>query len=218
VDLADQGAVVSTVIQDFWKGRTAVDGPRAARFHGDHDPYDLEAIAAIAGPGARVLDLGCGTCVIPNLLVTEIGCRVHAVDFVAEFLTHALDHPLLTTEVGEAASYCSARWYDAILSLGVITYLDAPARASMYEHCAAMLAPGGTLLVKAQFGVRETVVVDTHSEELGARYQAIYPELGLEVAQLSEHFDVDVQDPYPASFSRWDNTHFHHLVCRRRPS
>jgi trans-aconitate methyltransferase len=209
---------MSTVIQDFWNGRTAVDGPRAARFHGDHDPYDLAAIAEIAGAGSRVLDLGCGTCVIPNLLVTELGCRVHAVDFVAEFLTHAIDHPLLSTEVGEAASYCSARWYDAILSLGVITYLDAAARAAMYESCSAMLAPGGVLLVKAQFGVHETVVVDTHSEELGARYQAIYPQLDSELAVLSEHFDVDVRDPYPASFSRWDNTHFHHLVCRRRAS
>jgi cyclopropane fatty-acyl-phospholipid synthase-like methyltransferase len=210
--------LAAAVVRGFWEGRTAVAGPRAARFHGDHDPYDLAAVSAIAGPGSRVLDLGCGTCVVPNLLVTELGCRVHAVDFVAEFLTHALDHPLLTTEVGEAASYCSARWYDAILSLGVITYLDEPARASMYENCAAMLADGGVLLVKAQFGVRETVVVDTVSEELGARYQAIYPQLASEVAVLSEHFDVTVEDPYPAAFSRWANTHFHHLVCRRRAS
>ena len=100
----------------------------------------------------------------------------------------------------------------------MITYLDQPARASMYEHCAEMLADGGVLLVKAQFGVHETVVVDTYSDELGARYQAIYPQLGEEVALLSEHFDVTVEDPYPASFSRWDNTHFHHLLCRRRAS
>jgi cyclopropane fatty-acyl-phospholipid synthase-like methyltransferase len=203
---------MTAVIKEFWQGRTAVDGPRAARFHGDHDPYDLAAIAAIAGKGSRVLDLGCGTCVIPNLLVQELGCRVHAVDFVPEFLEHALNHPLLSVEVGEAASYCSGS-YDAILSLGVITYLDAPARASMYEHCAAMLAAGGVLLVKAQFGVHETVVVDTVSKELGARYQAFYPQLDEELALLSEHFDVVVEDPYPASFSRWENTHFHHLLA-----
>ena len=33
---------------------------------------------------------------------------------------------------------------------------------------------------------------------------------------LSELFDVAVTDPYPASFSRWDNTHFHHLIAHRR--
>ena len=166
-----------------------------------------------------MLDLGCGTCVIPNLLVTELGCRVHAVDFVAEFLTHALDHPLLTTEVGEAATYCSAALVrrDPLARRDHLPRRSRPA-PSMYEHCAAMLAAGGALLVKAQFGVHETVVVDTYSEELGARYQAIYPQLGEEVALLSEHFDVTVEDPYPASFSRWDNTHFHHLLCRRRAS
>ena len=98
---------------------------------------------------------------IPNLLVTELGCRVHAVDFVAEFLTHAIDHPLLTTEVGEAATYCSAARFDAILSLGVITYLDDAGPRLDVRALRGDARPGGALLVKAQFGVHETVVVDT---------------------------------------------------------
>jgi trans-aconitate methyltransferase len=205
------------VIRDFWDGRTAVDGPRAARFHGDHDAYDLAAIAAHCDAGSRVLDLGCGTCVVPNLLVAAVGCRVHDVDYVPEFLVHAHDDPRLTTEVGDVRTYVRDERFDLVLSLGVITYLESvEERRAMYEHCATMLRPGGTLLVKAQFGVHETVAVDRFSDDLGSRYRAVYPQLDDETAVLSELFDVAVTDPYPASFSRWDNTHFHHLIAHRR--
>lgn len=206
----------------FWLSRTAVAGPRAARFHGDHDAYDLAAIAAVGGEGSDVclLDLGCGTCVIPNLVVDRLGWTVHAVDYVPEFLTHAIDDPRLTTEAGDLRSYRGAEGaYDLVTLLGVITYIEPDdERADLYARCAAMVAPGGALLVKAQLGVHETVVVDTYSEQLGSSYRAIYPHLGSEVALLRAAFGdgaVTVEDPYPAAFSRYDNTHFHHLIARR---
>ncbi len=200
----------------FWLARTAVEGPRAARGHGEHDSYDLAAIAEHGAGAHRVLDLGCGTCVIANLLVDRLGLTVHAVDYVPEFLTHALDDGRLTTEVGDVRTYRGAeKAYDLILLLGVINFLEPEERADLYARCAAMLTPGGTLLVKAQMGVAETVVVDVFSEQVGTRYQAKYPHLDGEVALLREAFaDVAVTDPYPASFSRFDNTHFHHLVAR----
>jgi cyclopropane fatty-acyl-phospholipid synthase-like methyltransferase len=205
------------VIKEFWVGRTAVDDPKAARFHDEHEAYDLAAITAYCDERSHVLDLGCGTCIVPNALVENVGCRVHAVDYVPEFLAHAVDNPRLTTESGDVRTYVRDERYDLVLSLGVITYLESPAeRRNMYEHCAAMLAPGGTLFLKAQFGVREHVAVDTFSDDLGSRYRAVYPLLIDEVALISELFDVTVTDPYPASFSRHENTHFHHLVAQRR--
>ncbi len=205
-------------IRGFWLGRTSVEGPKAARFHSRHDPYDLAAIHELCGPGARVLDLGCGTCVIANLLVSELDCSVHAVDYVPDFLGNALDHPRLSTEVGDARTYSTPERFDLILSLGVITYLETAAeRTGMYERCASMLAPGASLLLKAQFGVEEEVVVETYSEDLGAHYRAVYPQLDEELARMGEWFEVEVHDPYPPELSPWDNTHFHHLVARRRP-
>lgn len=205
------------VIKEFWVGRTAVDSPEAARFHGEHDAYDLAAIAAHCDEGSRVLDLGCGTCIVPNALVQAVGCRVHAVDYVPEFLAHAMDDPRLTTEAGDVRTYVRDERYDLILSLGVITYLETVTeRGAMYEHCAQMLVPGGTLFLKAQFGIDEHVAVDRFSDDLGSRYRAVYPQLDDEVAVLSELFDVTVIDPYPASFSPHANTRFHHLVAERR--
>ncbi len=204
--------------RQFWEGRTAVDGPRATRFHGGHDDYDLPAIRALCPPGASVLDLGCGTCVVANELVNSTQAIVHAVDYVPAFLAHAEDHPRLTTAHGDVRSFLDPQRHDLILLLGVITYLDDPVqRRDLYRRCAAMLAPGGILFVKAQFGVREEVVIDTESEALGSRYHAVYPWLAAEVALLSECFDVEVRDPYPAEFNTYDNTHFHHLVATLRP-
>jgi trans-aconitate methyltransferase len=209
-------STTTDVYKDFWLSRTAVEGPRAARFHGDHDQYDLAAIAEHGQDAQTVLDLGCGTCVIPNLLVDRLGLTVHAVDYVPEFLTHALDDPRLTTEVGDVRTYRGDSTYDLILLLGVINYLEPEERRDLYGRCAAMLAPGGALLVKAQMGVDETVEVDTFSEQVGTRYRAKYPHLDGEVALLDEVFGaVTVTDPYPPSFSRFDNTHFHHLIARR---
>jgi trans-aconitate methyltransferase len=206
--------------RDFWLSRTAVEGPRAARFHGEHDPYDLAAIAEHGGDDVeRLLDLGCGTCALTNLIVDRLGWTVHAVDYVEAFLQHALDDPRLTTEVADVRTYRGPdEAYDMVTLLGVITYLEADERRGVYERAKAMLRPGGVLLVKAQMGVRETVVVDTYSEDLGGHYRANYPALDTEVDVLRQVFGDDavtVTDPYPPSFSAYDNTHYHHLIVRK---
>jgi SAM-dependent methyltransferase len=210
-------SATTDVIREFWVGRTAIDGHVASRFHGEHDAYDLPAIAALAGADARVLDLGCGTCSVSNALADLLGWSIHAVDFMPDFLRHA--EPRVTTEVGDVRTYRSDERFDLVLLLGVITYVESAAdRADLYERCAQMLSSDGApLLIKAQFGVEREVVVDTDSEALGARYRGIYPSLADEVALLSERFDVEVRDPYPAALSPHADTHFHHLVARRRP-
>lgn len=208
----------SSTIDAFWHGRAVIDGAQAARFHSDHDAHDLRLIRGLCDGTSSVLDLGAGTCVVPNHLVADPGCRVHAVDYVEAFLAQAADDPRLTTEVGDARTWRDeTRRFDLILSLGVITSFEDPAeRMQMYDNCAAMLAPGGALLVKAQFGRDEDVVVDTHSEDLGSRYRAVYAHLDAEVQRLERHFTVEVHDVFPPELHRWETTFFRHLVCRPR--
>lgn len=205
-------------IRNFWQRRTAIESTEAARFHSEHDAYDIPAITALCAPGARVLDLGCGTCVVANWLAANHEATVHAVDYMPDFLTHATHHPRLTTAVGDARTYrCDAR-FDLILSLGVITSLvDRGERRAMYENCLAMLVPGGTFFLKAQFGVRETVTVDTYSEHLQARYVARYPLLDDEVALLESVFEspVAITDPFPPELNIHENTHFYYLTIGR---
>jgi hypothetical protein len=204
-------------IRDFWTGRTAVTGHTASRFHSEHDRYDLAPIAALCGPGARVLDLGCGTCSVANALVEHVGCSVHAVDYVEGFLRHAIDDPRLTVEAADVRSYRRDERFDLVLLLGVITSIEpAEERAAVYANCAAMLPAGAPLFVKAQFGIDEPVLVDAWSEALGAQYRALYPLLDDELELMAEHFTLEVRDPYPPELNPHPNTHFHHVVARRR--
>jgi trans-aconitate methyltransferase len=206
-------------VTGFWRGRTSVVGPRATRFHGEHDAYDLAAITRCAPDRTpvRVLDLGCGTCVIPSALVSELGWRIHAVDFIPEFLAEAIDDPRLTTEVGDVRTYEDRGGYDLILSLGVITcLLDEADRQGMYERCARMLGPGGTLFCKAQFGVDREINIDKFSEALGAEYRAVYPRLSAEVSRIASVFsEVEVIDPFGPELNPYPDTHFHYVVARR---
>jgi SAM-dependent methyltransferase len=198
----------------FWQHRGASADPAAARFHTEHTAYDMAAISRLCRPGIRVLDLGCGTCVVDNLLLEEIDLHVHAVDVVPGFLDHAAAHPNLTTEVADIVGYRSETKYDLILLLGVINSIPREQdRMTLYRNCRAMLASRGTLFVKSQFGVADTVIVDHYSEQLGSAYKAIYPKLDEEAERLRSLFSVDVADPYPAALNTHRNTHFHYLSC-----
>lgn len=204
-------------IATFWNGQAAVPGPEAARFHSEHDRFDLAAISRFCVPGSEVLDLGCGTCVIANALVQQYHYTVHAVDYIPAFLAHAAHHPSLTTEAADIRHYCRVHQYDAVLLLGVITSLEGvDEREEVYRNCAAMLKPEGVLFVKAQFGIEDEVIVDGWSEQLGAHYRAVYPQLQAEVDLLQRFFDVEVEDPYPSTLNPHQNTHFHYLLARKR--
>ena len=203
----------------FWEGRVAVEGPRATRFHGGHDDFDFPALRAlIAGRAPRSSTSAAGPASWPTSCTRPPTRRSTRSTTSRTSWRRPRDSPRLTTAVGDVRTYADGRQYDLILLLGVITYIyDAAERADLYARCFAMLKPGGTLFVKAQMGVEEEVRVDTDSDALGSRYSAIYPHLGTEAQLLARQgfAAVDVRDPYPAAFSKYDNTHFHHLVATR---
>lgn len=207
-------ALVNEKIREFWHQRAAIDDPSAARFHAEHTRIDLETITPLCPPGAKVLDLGCGTCIIANSLAGTCGAQVHAVDFEPGFLRHAA--PNVTTETGRAQDYLSDETFDLILSMGVINFLSLEDRTRMYENCRAMLKDNGVFFLKAQFGCDEQVNVDHHSDELGAHYQAVYPHLASEQVLLGDYYRVSLIDPYPSALNRHSNTHFYYLICRQR--
>lgn len=201
----------SAAIAAFWHKRSKLDDAAAARFHTEHTPYDLAAIKTLCFPDLAVLDLGCGTCSIANLLAEQVTRNVHAVDYQPDFLGYA--NPPVTTEVGNAAAYRTERKFDLIVNMGVITYLPDPEdRLRMYRNCHAMLKPHGKLFLKAQFGVETQVEVNHFSAELNADYQAIYPHVTAEQALLERCFTVTRLDPYPPAFNRYANTHYYYFI------
>lgn len=204
-------------VERFWEERARRGLERGSRFHSEHTPYDLALIERFCRDGLRVLDLGAGTCDVLNALVERFDLRAVAVERQAQFLAAARPSPRLRTVAADARTFSTAERFDVVLLLGVISsFLHAGDRAGLYRRIDGLLAPGGVLLLKSQFGVREAVTIDKHSEELGAHYVAHYPQIDDEARLLGELFAVEKLDPYPPHLHRFAETHFHFLVCAKR--
>jgi SAM-dependent methyltransferase len=204
-------------IKAFWAARAERDGVETARFHPEFTEFDMALITPHLSPGLRVLDLGCGTCVLANEIAARYPVHVHAVDYASGMLRHALPLANLTTEAGDVLTYRSDDVFDIILLFGVInSIVDAGARRALYMQCHRMLRPGGMLVLKSQFGRENAVFVDTYSDHLGEHYVATYPAVEAEQRMLGEHFCVTRSEPYPDSFNRHANTRFYAFHARRK--
>lgn len=104
------------------------------------------AIAAVAGPGALVLELGVGTGRIA-LPVCAAGCRVVGVDLAREMLRVAQQRPNTRIELVQADVAqlpMRADRFDAVLAVHVL-HLIANWRAALAE-IARVLRPGGAFI------------------------------------------------------------------------
>ncbi len=100
------------------------------------------------GPGARILDIGCGGGFLSNPLAGD-GFRVKGVDRSPRSLDAARTRVPLAADatyaVGDALSLAEApASYDAVLMMDLIEHLDEPARA--VAEAARALKPGGVLV------------------------------------------------------------------------
>lgn len=198
----------------FWSARTTIADPRIATNYRDDGRlgFDLELARRFCRPGARVLDLGAGTCTLSAPLLDEVD-RVVAVDKFVGFLEMAPEHPRLETVAADVAGFTMDATFDLILLFGVANFLTVAEETDLYRECATMLAPNGVFVAKNQCGVDKEVVVDRYSEELGAHYHARYPARDEQLQRLEEFFAVDVIDIYPPEINRWADTHFYAFVC-----
>jgi cyclopropane fatty-acyl-phospholipid synthase-like methyltransferase len=205
-------------IEVFWTARAQSSDVRASRFHSKHTAFDLESIGAIVSSGSRILDLGCGRGEVA-IALAQAGHHITAVDFMAKFLEHIPNDVNIETVVCDAREYLKIeKSFDAVLMLGLITsFPNADDRDTLYRNAHQMLRPEGTLFIKAQFGLREDVLVDKWSEDLGMHYTGMYPSKDDELARLGILFDVECVDPYPEEFNRYANTRMQYMIAHPKP-
>jgi cyclopropane fatty-acyl-phospholipid synthase-like methyltransferase len=204
-------------VDAFWRSRLTLADPRiATSFRRDGRlQYDLQLVTEHLPPGAHVLDLGAGTCTLATALLDCVASVV-AVDKYAEFLSHAAPDPRLHTVQADVVEFMSRDRFDVILLFGVVNSLDTDDETQLYGHCRDMLSAGGVVLVKHQCGLREPVIIDKYSEELGGHYHARYPAVDEQAALLGRFFEVHVLDMYPDAINRWPDTRFFAFVCRQK--
>jgi len=101
----------------------------------------------------RVLEVGCGHGLFSAYLAQRrTGLQVHGVDIDEEKIAVAAASELpaasrLDFAVADSGSVPSGPW-DAVVLVDVLYLLDEAAQRALLESCAAVLAPGGVLVVK----------------------------------------------------------------------
>jgi ubiquinone/menaquinone biosynthesis C-methylase UbiE len=98
--------------------------------------------------GSKVLDLGCGTGHFANYIFTK-GFEVHGLDPSQKMLEYSrTNFPNITFKEGVASSLpYPDNYFDLIISIEVLRYLDPLDVALAYAEMRRVLKPGGRILV-----------------------------------------------------------------------
>jgi SAM-dependent methyltransferase len=138
------------------------------------------------GPGAAMLELGCGHGVVSQVLV-DAGVTLYAVDSSPTLLQAFRERfPAVQTECApaEESSYFD-RTFDGVVAIGLIFLLAISAQRIVLTKVAHSLQPGGRFLFTAprQACTWTDVMTGAESRSLGAElYEALLRGLGLNVS------------------------------------
>lgn len=100
-------------------------------------------------PGASVLDLGCGAGAPVSQTLVDLGCRVSGIDGSPR-LVAAYRQRFPEVEAACEAAETSAwfgRAFDAVVSIGMMFFLDEAAQRAVIRHYATAVRPGGRVLI-----------------------------------------------------------------------
>lgn len=157
--------------------------------------------ARTLGPGAAVLDLGCGHGVPVTQALLEEGLRVTGVDASPALLAEYRSRfPGLDTECARVETAKTlTRQFDAIVAWGLIFLLESKAQELMISRVAGALAPGGRFLFTApeQKVSWQDALTGRESFSLGrARYAELLAASGMSL--LAEFEDAGQNHYYSA--------------------
>ena len=203
-------------IDAFWSKRAKMDDPLASRLGDDKRyTYDIGLIEMHIDSSSRVLDLGCGNCVIANALEPKAHSIV-AVDKYSDFLRYCIKSPKVKTVVSDIVEFKYDGYFDAILIFGVLNYVAREEALIVYQKMHKMLAANGTMIIKHQMAIEKDVTINHFSTELNERYSAEYRFVEQEAADLYESgFSVETIDIYPQDMNKHSNTKHFALVCKK---
>ena len=112
------------------------------------NPFEQAALPHLRG---RVLDFGCG---MGNLALAaaRAGCTVLALDASEVAISHlqqaaAAESLAVQAQVADLARHRVSGEFDAIVSIGLLMFLDCASAHRALDDLQAHLVPGGTLLV-----------------------------------------------------------------------
>ncbi|MDQ6775033.1 MAG: class I SAM-dependent methyltransferase [Actinomycetota bacterium] len=117
----------------------------------DYERLQDEAVAATGSDAARVLELGTGTGeTTRRVLERHLRASLVGVDASSEMLGHAraaLAPELVDLRVGRLEDPLPEGPFDLVIAVLAVHHLDGPGKADLFARVAAVLAPGGRLVL-----------------------------------------------------------------------
>ena len=151
--------------------------------------------------GADILDLGAGTGEPITSALIEAGCHVSALDaspaMVDLFRERFPEIPIVCEPV-ETSDFFN-RKFDAVVAIGLVFLLKAPAQTALMERVSAALKPGGRFLFSApvEIGAWSDLLTGQTSQSLGRdAYVSALKEAGFE--QIESRHDEGGSHYYDA--------------------
>lgn len=180
----------------------------------DFSDLDSQFILKYANKTSSLLDLGAGTGLIINKIYDKIG-KIVAVEPFKKFTDYIIHSKNITIINQTFNEFCTNETFDIITSFGVMFYFDKQEASCIYKKFLKNLKSGGLLIIKNQFGVKETVTISGYSQELQKDYFAQYRFIEEECELLKEcgYKHIEKFDIYPPECNRWDNTHFYAIIA-----
>lgn len=185
----------------------------------DTSDLEIEFLSSYLGPQSDVIDIGSGTGLIINKLIDKVA-HITAVEKFPGFTKFIVQHPNMLVIHAELVGFQMRKEFDVALCFGVAQCFTKPDARKIYESMYSMLKSDGKLIVRMQCGLKEDVLVDGFSEELGTQYFAEYRQKDSEIELLKEigFQKVDVYDIFPDSLNVWFNSRHFIFVCHKKES
>jgi len=180
----------------------------------DFSDYDKDFILKYADENTTILDLAAGTGITLNKYYNRVKfvTAVEKFSQFSDFIEKSENIEIVNADIKEFVPNNS---YNLILMFGVTQYFSNSETKELYIKYKNYLNKNGKLIVKAQFGIKENVIVSGYSDELKCNYFSKYSHIEAEVEMLKSvgFSQVEVVDIYPEFCNRWENTHFYAIVA-----
>lgn len=194
-----------------------IDSPLVTRNKAkDSSFYDIALMKRLANSTKTLLDLGSGTGLLINHLVNDFA-SITAVEKYRDFSKYIVQSPKVEIINEDILRFDTKKKYDMVSLFGVMNYFNLEESKYIYRKIWDFLKDDGVLIIKNQMGIKEDVLINGYSDELGTEYYSHYRQVDKEMQLLHEigFSKIEKIDIYPPEFSRWDNTHFYALLCEK---
>lgn len=164
----------------------------------------------------RILDIGSGTGLIINKLYPFVQ-EIVAVDKFPEFTKFICSPPIKIIH-DDLFHFQTSEQFDLVTLFATMHYFDTEEAGELYLKFSQNVKPGGMMIIKNQFGIKEDVTIDQFSEEQKRHYYSVYRTTAHEIELLKKcgcFMKYEVEDIYPPECNRWENTHFYAITAVR---